>query len=260
MSLKSFLKDCIPPVLMRPLRKINASFTISGSYSSWEEAEKNSTGYDCDLVLQKVKRSLLKVKNNEAIAERDSVLLDEIPYSWPTLSVLLKESQNGKVCVVDFGGSLGNCYFYYKDWLKGIDLEWNIIEQKNFVDIGKSYFENEELKFFESVESIVECNIVLLNSVLQYLPNPWSILNDLLKLQAEYICIDRTLLSKNSIEKISIQKVSTAIYRASYPIRLIPEKKLIDFFSNDYDKIVGYKNVESESGYNCKGMIFRKKN
>ena len=257
MSLKNIIKACLPPLLLKPFRKLNSAFTISGSYSSWEAAVKNSNGYNEDSIVEKVKNSLLKVQNGDAVAERDSVLLDEIPYSWPVLSVMLKVSRKGSLRVLDFGGSLGSSYFYYKNWLSDIELEWFIIEQENFVEAGKKHFENETLKFFNSVNTLSSVNVILLSSVLQYLPDPWSILSELIELDAEYICIDRTILSKDSRGKIAIQKVSPKIYEASYPVRLIPEKTLIDFLSEKYIKIAEYPGIESAFGYNCKGMIFR---
>ena len=40
-----------------------------------------SSGYDSQLILDKVLTSTLKVKNGEAAYERDSVLFDEIQYA-----------------------------------------------------------------------------------------------------------------------------------------------------------------------------------
>ena len=257
MSLKKTVKAIVPPLLIKPFRKMTAAFTISGSYSSWDAAVKNSNGYNEDSIVEKVKNSLLKVKNGDAVAERDSVLLDEIPYSWPVLSVLLKVSRKGSLRVLDFGGSLGSSYFYYKDWLDDIELGWFIIEQENFVEAGKKHFENETLKFFNSLSTLSSVDVVLLSSVLQYLPDPWSILSELKNLQAEFICIDRTILSMNNKERIAVQKVSPAIYKASYPIRLISEDKLIDSLADNYIKITDYPWLESNYGYNCKGLIFK---
>lgn len=40
-------------------------------------------------ILQTVKNSLLKVKNAEIVYERDSVIFDEIEYSWQLLTGLM---------------------------------------------------------------------------------------------------------------------------------------------------------------------------
>ena len=121
-----------------------------GNYSSWNEAQAQTTGYDTDLILNKVLIALLKVKNGEAVYERDSVNFDEIQYSWGTLSGLLLSSQanKGYLTVLDFGGSLGSGYFQNKNALKYVtNLKWNIIEQTHFVKSGKEHFSNHQLFF-----------------------------------------------------------------------------------------------------------------
>ena len=76
-----------------------------GNYSSWQDAKKDSVGYDSDLILEKVKNSLLKVKNGEAIYERDSILFDKMEYSWPLLAALLwiANKNMAKLNIIDFG-------------------------------------------------------------------------------------------------------------------------------------------------------------
>ena len=69
-----------------------------GNYDKWEDVEK-------------VKASILKVKNGEAVYERDSVLFDEIHYSQPLLSAFDKSIIDNRLHIVDFGGSLVSSYF-----------------------------------------------------------------------------------------------------------------------------------------------------
>lgn len=259
MSLKNRVKELIPPVFLKVYRKMNSAFKISGNYLTWEEAVNNSIGYEDESIVNKVKDSLLKVKNNQAVAERDSILLNEIPYSWPVLSILLKESQKGSLSVIDFGGSLGSSYFYYKDWFNSIELDWNIIEQKSFVRVGKEFFEDNELKFFESLKEVSKTDVVLLSSVLPYLFDPWSVLSKIMDLNPQFICVDRTVFSIEPEERISVQKVSSSIYNASYPIRLIPELKLENYLIENYKKIIEYSEKELASIYNIKGLIFKRK-
>jgi len=88
--MKQCIKSLIPPILLNTIRKLkNNKYGWQGDYSSWEEAENDSTGYDTDKILQTVKASLLKVKNGEAVYERDSVLFNEIQYSWQLLTGLM---------------------------------------------------------------------------------------------------------------------------------------------------------------------------
>jgi len=80
------------PILLEGCRIIQiqgGSVGFSGDYNSWESAVAASTGYDLKLILEKTNATLLKVKNGEAIYERDSVLFNEVQYASPLLSGLM---------------------------------------------------------------------------------------------------------------------------------------------------------------------------
>ena len=157
-------------------RKIKPNkYGWKGSYNTWEEAQKVSIGYDSKEILQKVRASLLKVKNKEAVFERDSVIFDKIQYSWPLLAGLMYAcvKSKGELRVLDFGGSLGSTYFQNKKFLDEIDeVSWGIVEQKHFVDVGKKDFQDSRLKFYYDIETCKKeqnPNILVLSSVLQYI-------------------------------------------------------------------------------------------
>ena len=139
-NVKAMLKDLIPPALLRISRKvIKSGVSFSGSFGTWEEAEKNSIGYDSDVIFEKTRNALLKVKSGEATHERDSVLFDEIQYSWPLLAGLMwVAARNGGVLnVMDFGGSFGSTYFQNKAFLRCLpSVRWNIVEQPKHVQAG----------------------------------------------------------------------------------------------------------------------------
>src|SRR3990167_5203275 len=125
-------KKLIPPIILEILKK-PSKYGYFGNYKTWQEALNNSIGYDSTAILEKVKNSLIKVKNGEAVYERDSVLFNKIEYSWPVLAGLLwAASQSGnKLTVLDFGGSLGSSYFQNRNFLEHVNLKWYIVEQEN---------------------------------------------------------------------------------------------------------------------------------
>jgi putative methyltransferase (TIGR04325 family) len=264
--MKQFIKSLIPPILLNTLRKItNNKYGWKGDYSTWQEAQDDSTGYDNDEILQTVKNSLLKVKNGEEVFERDSVIFNEIQYSWPLLAGLMFCSAKigGALKVCDFGGSLGSTYFQNKKFLDGLDnVSWSVIEQEHFVDIGKKEFEDERLRFFYDIDECAKKespNILLLSSVLQYIESPYELLDDILKNNFEYVLIDRTSFIKNS-EKIKLQIVPPSIYEASYPCRFFDESKFIEYFiKKGYSVFEEFDALDGESEeYKFKGMILEK--
>jgi putative methyltransferase (TIGR04325 family) len=82
--------------------KNNTSF--EGSYSTWQEADVLCNGYDNMEILQKILSATLKVKNGEAVYERDSVIFDQNEYSWPVLTGLMcaVAQKSGCLKVLDF--------------------------------------------------------------------------------------------------------------------------------------------------------------
>jgi putative methyltransferase (TIGR04325 family) len=226
--LKEFIKLLAPPLLVQGYRVLrgrlgNNSYGLSGNYRSWDEAVRNSTGYDSEIILEKTKTALLKVKNGEAVHERDSVLFDEIQYAWPLLAGLMwvAAQAKGRLNVLDFGGSLGSTYFQNRAFLHSLpDVRWNIVEQPKYVDVGKKWFEDEHLKFYPHINDCLahaQPNMVVLSGVLQYLERPYDKLRELLELHCDHIIIDRTPFWDGLTDMLCVQNVPPSIYPASYP-------------------------------------------
>jgi len=265
---KQFIKSLIPPILFEVLKKLKSNkYGWHGDYKSWQEAQNASSGYDSDEILQKVRSSLLKVKNGEAIYERDSVIFDEVQYSWSLLAGLMYASvkNGGGIRVLDFGGSLGSTYYQNKKFLDEFDnVSWSVVEQKHFVDVGKAYFEDERLKFFYDVKSCVESeksNILVVSSVLQYLEKPYEMLDELLGFGFEYVIFDRTPFSIDGKNKIKLQIVPPYIYNASYPCWFFDRAKFLTFFrNNNYQLIEEFDALDGKTGeYKFEGFIFRRR-
>ena len=207
-----------------------------GNYQNWVEAENCSIGYDSDVILEKCSTALLAVKNKEFKYERDSVLFDSIQYSRGLLIGLLKVALvEGRLSVLDFGGSLGSSYFQNREFLEIEDIEWSIVEQTNFVKRGKSMFEDNCLKFYTTIEECLPFrtpNILLLSSVLQYMDEPQQIIRTICELNFEYIVIDRTALIEDHPNIITVQNTPTEIYEATYPCWFFNENWLLNSFPN----------------------------
>lgn len=266
--MKQFIKSLIPPILLDILRRLkNSKYGWKGDYANWRDAQANSTGYDTDKILKTVKNSLLKVKNGEAVYERDSVIFEEIQYSWPLLAGLMfaAAKSGGALKVLDFGGSLGSTYYQNKKFLDKLDdVSWSIVEQKHFVEVGKKEFENERVKFYDDVGECVkneQPNVLVLSGVLQYIEKPYELLDEILEYNFEFILIDRMPFSKNN-EKIKLQIVPPSIYEASYPCRFFDEAQFINYFEKrNYCLIEGFNGLDGKSNeYIFKGMIMEKFN
>ncbi len=254
-SLKTLIKCLLPPIFVDLIRNRSNGFGWVGDYKTWEDAQKDSSGYDSDIIFEKVKASLLKVKNGEAAYERDSVLFNEIQYSWPLLSAMMWIAAQNKGClrIIDYGGSLGSTYFQNRQFLKDLkQVKWDIVEQPKFVEYGKTLFEDEILKFYPNIESCLITNdpdVVLLSSVLQYLEKPGELLKKLLKTSVKFVIIDRTPFFKHlDTDIIKLQRVNPEVYPASYPCRIFGKDfldrelgksyRVISYFDSQCDPIL----------------------
>jgi putative methyltransferase (TIGR04325 family) len=244
MSIKQF----IPPILIN-LLKGSGKYGWKGEYRDWQSAIQASEGYNALNILNKVKEATLKVKNGEAIYERDSVLFDKIEYSWPLLSglMLIAAKNNSTLKVLDFGGSLGSTYFQNKKFLDELRyVEWNIVEQEGFVPIGRDFIEDEVVRFFYTLtESITERgmpDILITSCTLPYLEQPYKVLEELTRYKIPYLIIDNTPFNRRDNDRICQQKVPDYIYEATLPCWLLSYKEVRSVIEKQYNIMVEYQN------------------
>lgn len=262
-KLKSLTKKLIPPLLLDIyIKQHKTNNRIStrwiGNFSSWDKAKETCTGYDSDFIINKVRGSLLQVKCGKAVYERDSVLFESIEYSFPLLAGLMwiAAQNDGKLNVLDFGGSLGSTFYQNRVFLNDLkEIKWNIIEQPKIVKIGKSDFENHTLRFFYSIEECLENttpDVILLSSIVHYLEKPYNFLNDIILKKINFVIFDRTLLNNSNEDKLRIQYAP--IYDLKIPCWFLSENKLLLVFKNEYDLVLKFTGFKE--GY---GFIFKRK-
>lgn len=247
--------------ILKSLFRKKSPYGFFGDYGSWKEALADSAGYGSPAILDKVRTALLKVKNGQAVHERDSVTFDHKEYAWPVLSALLwiASKNDGRLNVLDFGGSLGSSYFQNLDFLKHLkELRWNVVEQNNFVEAGRKDFEDGHLKFYPSIKECLVASapskpqVLLASSVIQYLEKPYEALQEWIDTGFEYILFDRTAFLPDR-DRLTVQKVRPGIYDASYPAWFLNEKRFLEIMSKRYELVVGFGSLGGD-----KGFLFKK--
>lgn len=271
MSIKTFVKDWLPPVVARSIRsRRGGGVRFEGNFPTWDAAAAQCTGYDAAPILSKVLDATLKVKRGEAAYERDSVLFDAIEYTWPVTAALMwaAAQSGGRLDVLDFGGALGSSYFQNRSFLADLpQVKWSVVEQAHYVDAGRRHIQDKTLRFYSSIDGCLTenmPNVVLFSSVLQYLPKVQQIIKSINDSCAIILIIDRTPFNNGLADKICVQKVPDLIYRASYPMRIFSTS---EFFSNLTDWQVVEK-ISSPEGslitnsgldVNFQGFILKRK-
>jgi putative methyltransferase (TIGR04325 family) len=244
------------------------SIICSGDYSTWPEALAASSGYLPEFI-ERTRQAALRVKNGEAVYERDSVLFDEVQYSFPLLAGLLRAAleNEGRLTVFDFGGGFGTSYFQCRRFLKPLhNIRWLIVDQPTHVEYGLRDFQTEELRFFRTVPEVFSehrADLLLLSGVLPYVPSPYDLLTELLAHAIRYVIIDRTLFLERGADRLTIQHGPFEIYPGTYPAWFLNEARLVEAV-----RMRGYQLLQSFDGFDdvgpedepsyAKGFIFRR--
>ena len=237
--IKPLVKEWLPPALLRAVQHLRGKgIRFEGNYKTWEEAAALCTGYAAGSILDKVLEATIKVKRGDAVFERDTVMFDDIQYSWPVTSALMwaAAKNNGSLNVLDFGGALGSSYFQNRKFLSSLKfISWHVVEQEHFVEKGKAFIEDDVLKFHASIEESVNAitpDVILISSVAQYLPRPQWLFDKINSIEADILLFDRTPFTRATENTICIQHVPSNIYEASYPMWLLSRNKLLGQLSN----------------------------
>ena len=203
-----------------------------GDYKLWEDARREAGGYDKPSILSRTEAAMREIIAGRASFERDSVILNKPEYPWPLISSLLSTAigSKGRLAVLDFGGSLGSSYYQCRPFIQSIpELGWAVVEQEHYVDSGRREFALGPVTFYQyPAEACLAAkpNVLLLSSVLPYLPDPYQKFRELLELGVPQVVVDRTFFLRRPGERLTVQVVPEWIYPASYPAWFLDEAKV----------------------------------
>ena len=264
----------VPPLLWEFARKLMSQehqrepIRFTGDFSNWETALRQTTGYAEPVILERTRAALVRVRDGLAPGERDSLILPEPDSPQGVLAALLRAAaeRDGKLRVLDFGGSLGSTFFQCRGYLKVLsELHWIIVEQPAVVACGQAEFSNNQLSFAADLESVLQAadppDVVVLSSVLSYIPAPHELLERLVRQRVRYIVIDRTACWSGNRDRLAIQYIPEWIYPASYPAWFFVESGLHAHFASDYDRIASYASADQpllpDAAAYSRGMCYR---
>lgn len=235
-------------------------YGFHGDFDSWELAVRASTGYSDPHIVEKHRIAAAAVRNGTAPYERDSMIFDRVEYSWLVVTGLLDAavSAGGSLSVLDFGGAFGTVYRVHRPLFESVQkLEWSIVEQEEFADIGNREFVDGSLRFYRSVDACLaerRPNALLLGGVLQYIEDPYEFLGHLLTLGFSHLVIDRTPFVKGAHDRITVQRVPPRIYRGGYPAWIFGEDRFERFMSSRAKLAAAFESGEES---NVGGLVFR---
>jgi putative methyltransferase (TIGR04325 family) len=230
------LRKILPSPIKSAIRGLVSKPEFIGDYPSWASASEAARGHDVSQVVDKVRSATLKVMDGTAAFERDSVAFHKEEFRWPLLTALLHAAtgREGSFHVVDFGGSLGSFYLQHKKFLKDVSgLQWSIVEQSEYVEVGQKEFEDETVQFFLTLKECAKrgpIDVVLFSGSLQYLEDPYHFLEQAAALSV-CVMVDRVPFIGRDTDRIAVQRPPSAIYEGSFTHRFFSGEKFERFMS-----------------------------
>ncbi len=242
----------------------DGNYGWSGNYLDWESAVKSSSGYGSSNIFEKTLSAARVVRDGKAAFERDSFVFHQQDYNWPLLSCLMyaASAAQGRLHVVDVGGALGSTYFQNQIFLKSLpDVVWCIVEQSQYVIVGKREFEDGHLRFcatFEEAVSSTEPTVLLSSAFLAYIQHPYEWLSRMRTLSIPFLVFDRTGFTLDDTTQLTVQRVPPWIYEASYPCWFLSRSRFFDCLSPRYGLMTEFicpdkANIPSE----FRGFLFK---
>lgn len=226
---------------------------LSSIYADWQSACADATGYDTSAVIEKTASAAEKVKlSNGRLFERDGVLFDYPIAPYPFIKSLLCASakHTDGLTVIDFGGSLGSTYRQCLPFLSHIRiLRWNVVELPGLVKVGRSKFENDTLRFFGSLDDASSDrmpDIFIFSGVLQYLDDPYAILEQAKALAPAAILIDRNPCSILDRDAFTLQTVPDRIFSARFPFRIFGHDEINRALTPQYCLSASFETVDRD--------------
>ena len=243
----------------------------SGDFKSWKDADQECMGYDLANIPLRTLDSITKTINSNTSYERDGAIISYNNKECrpdgqdQLINYISKLGDDPKI--LDFGGSLGSTYFQIKNFIKKKSIEWHILEQPFYKNLGERYLQKffPNIHFHDNLKTNYKFDLLCINGVLSYLEDPYCELKKMLSLGIPKVFIDRQqVIVDSESDRIVIQVVPPEIYSTIYVCTFLGEKKLNKtmedhgyFLSNDF-LALGTKVPEINNGY-YKGFIYEKK-
>ena len=271
MTKKEKIKLLLPPILVIILGWIKSKLLLNnnvvsfhGNFDDWDSALKKTSTYEDSVILEKVLQATRKLRDGIVLGEQDSITFSNPQINSNVLIGILNAFNCNKINhIVDLGGGLGTHYFQYRKYISSQNVNWTVIELPKVVESGKSEFSNEELSFADSLSKSENSSLVLFSCSLQYLENPYSVLDQVIEKKFSHIIFNRTPFIKKNHDRLTIQTTKEPIYNASYPAWFFCEAKLKKYFlDNGYELIDDFSNPDRvhliTGEYYFKGLTFQK--
>ena len=227
-----------------------------GEFSSWAEAAARSGTYADRAILERVVAASREVRDGRAAFERDGFAFTEPRQNQPFLAAAFRaaDAAGGELRVIDFGGALGSLYWQHREAFRGLrHLQWKVVEQEAYVAAGRREFETAALSFWPDLRSACDgprANLAVLSSVVQYVPDPYAVIDAVVRLEPAWLFFDRLPLIAGPTDRLTIEHVPPDVGAETYPAWFLSEERFLKAVGARYrmvDRFRTYLEGGSES-------------
>ena len=196
--------DFVPPIVSDLVRRLRTREKLYASFHAARAACCDA--YEDDSLVSVVYEKILRYK--ESIFRQQPFVCDTA--STRTLIAVCLAARHDTVSVVDFGGACGTHYFVAKRILAShMNLKWHVVETSKMAARGRA-LEDGNLRFFDDLavatEGLERVDLLLSSGALQYVPDPYRVLNAFVAARAEHIFLTRLGLSTTGQDVVTIQR------------------------------------------------------
>ncbi len=247
------------------------------TFSNYEEALKKcgNEGYEDSALCRMIAKKTIKYK--ETLLQQPYHINAVQCYLVLTIQNVLLQHHVSSLSIADFGGACGAHYFETRRLIQNqIALKWNVIETPGMVKSAYDFkLNNHELNFVSNFDQ-VDADIFYLSSSIQYVPDPYNILNKLISKEYSYILFNRMMLNTISAEDEIIVQQSWLSANGpgpmpkgevdklvKYPHTTLSEQKFLQLFEPSYELVFRFDEasgkISGQSHISGGGFLFRKK-
>lgn len=247
---KRLLRSVTPPVIAEAARRRRSRGLRFDPATDWGDAARRSSGYDDEEILARAVAATRAVVAGEVAFERDTFVFHEMDTPYHVVAAVLRSGvrDGGRVKVIDVGGSLGSIYWRCRTMLSVLrHVEWHVIEQPGFVRVGRAQFSDAILQFHDDIGDVTASDVpatVLLCSSLQYLENPYEMLQSIESIPTRALVVDRTPVAELADDRIFVQHAPPEVYKASYPCWVFSRSRVMSYLDRAWDVLADEMSAE----------------
>jgi putative methyltransferase (TIGR04325 family) len=238
---KALARALLPEPLRAALRGMFGWRWFEGDFASWAEAKARCEPGDTAAIAARVLAATQAVREGRAAFERDSVQFAR-PEPEPGLIDAFRRiagACRGPWHVIDFGGALGTTFWRHREELGRLQAgHWDVVEQGEFVALGRTRLADSPLRFFESVAAAgaaTRHDVIFASTSLQYLEDPAAVLAGWMDSGFQWVLLNNLPLHSPAPDRIAVQRVPPEIYPASQPVWFFNRGKFLAQFAGRYE-------------------------